>query len=146
MKIELNIDPNLSETRVVIHAPCMTEEIEALLRRLSAPPPDSITAHTQRGVELLPVESVIRIYTEKQKVLAQTAQGVYPLRARLYEMEQKLEGSSFVRISSSEIVNTKMITGMDFSLSGTILITLKGGITTYVSRRHVSGIKKLFDV
>ena len=58
MKIELNIDPNLSETRVVIHAPCMTEEIEALLRRLSAPPPDSITAHTQRGVELLPVESL----------------------------------------------------------------------------------------
>ena len=61
-------------------------------------------------------------------------------------MEEKLRGQSFVRISSSELVNTRIITGMDFSLAGTILITLMGGITTYVSRRHVAGIKKLFDV
>ena len=39
-----------------------------------------------------------------------------------------------------------MITGMDFSLTGTICVSLKGGITTYVSRRHVSEIKKMFDV
>ena len=61
-------------------------------------------------------------------------------------MEQRLDGRSFVRISSSELVNTHMITGMDFSLTGTICVSLKGGITTYVSRRHVSEIKKMFDV
>lgn len=146
MKIEINIDPACAEPRITIHTDRMTDEIEALIRRLSAPAPDAIPAQTERGVELLQAESIIRVYTERQRVLAQTAGGTYPLKFRLYEMEQRLTGRSFVRISSSELVNTKMITGMDFSLAGTIRVSLKGGITTYVSRRHVSGIKKLFDI
>lgn len=146
MKVEIRIDPDCAEPKVVIHTDRMTAEVEALARRLSAPNPDAIPAQTERGVELLPVERIIRVFTERQKVCAQTAEGVYPLKFRLYEMEERLKGRSFARISSSELVNTRMITGMDFSLTGTIRVTLKGGVTTYVSRRHVSEIKKLFDV
>ena len=76
----------------------------------------------------------------------QDVENIYPVKYRLYEMEERLNGRSFARISSSELVNTKMITAMDFSLTGTIRVTLKGGITTYVSRRRVSEIKKLFDI
>ena len=94
----------------------------------------------------MPAEAIIRIYTESQKVYVQTLSGTFPVKFRLYEMEERLKGYSFVRISSSELVNTKMITGMDFSLTGTIRVTLKGGITTYVSRRRVAEIKKLFDI
>ena len=124
----------------------MTPEIESLIRQLSSPQPDVLAAQTDRGMEILPVESIIRIYSERQKVFAQTNSGVYLTKSRLYELEERLSGSSFVRISSSELVNTKMITGMDFSLTGTICLSLKGGITTYVARRRVSEIKKLFDL
>ena len=79
-------------------------------------------------------------------MFAQTAGGVYALRARLYEMERRLEGRGFVRVSASELVSARMIEGMDFSLTGTIRLTLRGGIQTYVSRRRVSEIKKMFDV
>lgn len=146
MKIEINIDPACTEPKITIHTDRMTDEIESLVRRLSVPNPDAIPAQTDRGVELLEAGRIIRVYTERQRVFAQTAEGSYPLKFRLYEMEQRLSGHGFVRISSSELVNTKMITGMDFSLAGTIRIMLKGGVTTYVSRRHVAGIKKLFDV
>ena len=61
-------------------------------------------------------------------------------------MERRLEGRGFVRISASELVNARMIEGMDFSLTGTIRLSLRGGIQTYVSRRRVAEIKKLFDV
>lgn len=146
MKVEIRIDPACSEPKIVIHADRMTDEIDALARRLSAPNPDVIPAQTGRGIELIDAERIIRVYTEQQRVYAQTADGVYPLKFRLYEMEERLKERAFVRISSSELVNTRMITGMDFSLTGTIRVSLKGGITTYVSRRHVSEIKKLFDV
>lgn len=146
MKVEINLDPNCAERKVVIYTDKMTEEIERLLRRLSDPAPDTLTVQTGSSVELLPVDDVLRVYAERQKVYVQTARGVYPVKARLYEMEKRLEGRSFVRISSSELVNTRMITGMDFSLTGTIRVTLKGGITTYVSRRRVTEIKKMFDV
>ena len=146
MKVEIRIDPGCAEPKIVIHTDRMTDEIQSLVRQLSSPEPDVIPAQSGNGVALLDPEKIIRVYTERQKVCAQTAEGVYPLKFRLYEMEEKLRGHSFVRISSSELVNTKMITGMDFSLTGTIRVTLRGGITTYVSRRHVAGIKKLFDV
>ncbi len=146
MKVEIRIDPDCAEPKIVICTNRMTEEIESLVRMLSGPSAGTIPAQTERGVALLQPEKIIRVFTQRQKVCAQTAEGVYPLKFRLYEMEEKLRGCAFVRISSSELVNTKMITGMDFSLAGTICISLKGGITTYVSRRHVAGIKKLFDV
>ena len=92
------------------------------------------------------MNEIMRVYSERQKVYVQTAAGVYPVKARLYEMEQRLTGWQFARISSSELVNMRMVTGMDFSLAGTIRISLKGGTTTYVSRRHVAEIKKLFDL
>jgi len=146
LKVEINIDPGCAEPKIVIHAANMTDEITALAKRLSAPTPEVIAAQSDRGVELLRHEEIIRIYSERQKVLAQTAKGVYTLRSRLYEMEQRLDDGLFVRISSSELVNIRMITGMDFSLAGTIRLSLKGGITTYVSRRQVAKIKKLFDM
>ena len=146
MKVELNIDPACTEPRVTIYTNHMTPELEALLRQLSAPPPDAVAAQTERGVELLPVNEIMRVYSERQKVYVQTAAGVYPVKARLYEMEQRLTGRQFARISSSELVNMRMVTGMDFSLAGTIRISLKGGTSTYVSRRHVAEIKKLFDL
>ena len=146
MKVEIRIDPACTEPVIVIRTDRMTDEIQTLLRQLSEPGADAIPAQSGRSVELLSPEKIIRVYTERQKVCAQTADGVYHLKFRLYEMEEKLRGHAFARISSSELVNTKMITGMDFSLTGTIRVTLRGGITTYVSRRHVAGIKKLFDV
>ena len=60
MKVEISIDPACEDPRIVIHTDRMTEEIEALVRRLSAPSPQTITAQTERGVELLPVENISR--------------------------------------------------------------------------------------
>lgn len=146
MKVEINIDPGCAESKIVIHTAQMTDEIANLAKRLSAPPAEVIAAQSDRAIELLQPEEIIRVYSERQKVLAQTAKGVYTLKSRLYEMEEKLDDCMFVRISSSELVNVRMITGMDFSLAGTIRLSLKGGITTYVSRRQVAKIKKLFEM
>ena len=146
MKIEICIDPACTEPKLVIHTAQMTNEIDALIKQLSSPVPGMIPVQSRQGIEIMPAEAIIRIYTESQKVYVQTLSGTFPVKFRLYEMEERLKGYSFVRISSSELVNTKMITGMDFSLTGTIRVTLKGGITTYVSRRRVAEIKKLFDI
>ena len=142
MKVEIQIDPACTQTKIVIHASRMTDKIEALIRQLSAPEPAMIPAQTERGIELLPVEKIIRVYTERQRVFIQTTENIHPVKYRLYEMEERLNGHSFVRTSSSELVNTKMITAMDFSLTGTIRMTLNGNVTAYVSRRYVKKIKQ----
>lgn len=145
MKVEIRVDPTRSEPEAVIYAPRVTPELEALAHRLSDET-ERLTVYSDRGAAFVPLSDILRLYAERQSVLAQTAQGTFTVRQRLYELEQQLATHRFVRISNSEIVNARMITGMDFSLTGTIRLSLRGGIDTYASRRYVSKIRKQFEV
>ena len=68
------------------------------------------------------------------------------IRLRLYEVEQRLERVSFVRISNSDIINLKKVKRFDLSFAGTICVTLLNGTVTYVSRRFVTKIKKILGI
>ena len=94
---------------------------------------------------LLRPEEIIRIYTEDRRVRLDSDRGSYLLRSRLYELEEKLSDADFVRISNSELVQKGRILRLDFSLTGTIRLILEGGLETYVSRRYVSRIRKMFE-
>lgn len=147
MKVEIRIDPDCAEQRIIIHTDRITPEIKALAQNLQCATSDRLTAHSERGVEFLPINQILRIYSQRQQILVQTESGaIYNLKGRLYEFEERLSSYRFVRISNSEIVNAQMISGMDFSITGTICLFLKGNIKTYASRRYVPKIRRLFDV
>lgn len=146
MKFEVLIDSTCKEPKIIILTDEMTDEITDIMKRLSDTYIDSLSVMSERGVRIVECKEIIRIYAEKQKVFVQTVQERYTVRARLYELEEKLDSQLFVRISNSEIVNMKKITSMDISITGTIGVLLKGDIQTYASRRFVSKIKKLFGI
>ena len=95
---------------------------------------------------LLPQEAFLRFYTEDKGVLAQTQEGSFPVRLRLYELEEALSGTRFVRVSNSEIVNLNKVSALDLSLTGTIKLTLEGAAAVYVSRRYVRKIKQVLGL
>ena len=70
----------------------------------------------------------------------------YTVRLRLYELEERLDRRTFIRVSHSEIVNWERVTALDLSLTGTIRVTLEGGTATYVSRRYVKKIKEVLGI
>ena len=145
MKVELHIDPAQPELSVVLRAPARTEEVEALLALLTA---ESGTLLGFRGGTAVPLppEAILRFYGEDKEVRAETLDGVYTMRQRLYALEERLTGRRFVRISHSEIVNLDQVTALDLSLTGTIRMTLRGGAVTYVSRRYVKRIKEVLGL
>lgn len=145
MKIEVTLNPALEELLVKVLAPGETEELRVLLSRLEKP--ERLTGF--RGGEAVPLdpESVLRFYGEDKEVRAQTLGGdVCTVRLRLYELEERLDSRTFLRVSHSEIVNWKRVTALDLSLSGTIRVTLEGGVTAYVSRRYVKKIKEVLGI
>lgn len=142
MKIELSIDPTCIEPKLLIITSEVTDEITEIMKLLSPDSLERVSAYTHRGVKIVEIQNITRIYTEKKKVYIQTANGVAEVKLRLYELEEKLNPKQFVRISNSEIVNINEISNMDISKTGTIGVTLNGGIQTYASRRFVSKIKK----
>ena len=146
MEVEVRIEPERTDVRVVIHAPARTEEVERLLAVLSEREKGLLGFRGTEAVMLAP-ETILRFYGEdKEEVRAQTAEGVYTVRHRLYELEERLDRQQFVRISHSEIVNLRQVTGLDLGLTGTIRMTLTGGVTTYVSRRYVKKIKEVLGL
>ena len=143
MKLEVHIDSALAEARVEVYAPARTPEVDALLDRLTAAEAPLLGFRDDGSAVPLEPEDVLRFYGEDKDVRVQTGEAVYTVRERLYELERRLAGRSFARVSHSEIVNLKRVTALDLSLTGTIRMTLTGGVTAYVSRRYVKKIKEV---
>ncbi len=146
MQIEIKIDEACKETKVIIVTDKMTDAIHAIVKRLSDEPPRMIAGFKDDMVEVLEPSDIYRVFAGSGKVLAETNHGAYTLRLRLYEVEERLDGHSFVRISNSDIINLKKVKGFDVSFAGTIRVALSNGTVTYVSRRFVAKIKQLLGI
>lgn len=146
MQVEFKIDPSCKQPKVVIYAEKISPEVETLLRRLSEDMTQMIAGFREDHVVLLDQNSIIRIYSASSKVFAVTGDGEYTLRLRLYELENRLDATSFVRISHSEIINLRKVKNFDLSFSGTICVHFLDKSTTFVSRRYVSRIKQVLGI
>ena len=146
MQVEIKIDSTVREPRVIILTNKMTEEVNEIVRKISETEPQMLAGFQEDTVTILDPRDIVRVYAANGKVLAVTENAEYTLRMRLYELEEKLRGSSFVRISNSEMINLKAVRNFDLSLVGTICVTLKNGTVTYASRRYVTRIKESLGI
>ncbi len=146
MKVEVKIDNTVSEPKIIILTNKMTDEIDEIVRKISETEPEMIAGFYEDTVRILDQKDIYRIYAEGGHVYAETENGTYSLRQRLYEMEERLRRYSFVRISNSEIINLKKVKMFDLSFTGTICVSLTNKTVTYVSRRYVSKIKDVLGI
>ncbi len=146
MKLDLHIDPSLTEVTVTVRAPTRTAEVDALLNRLAAGDTPLLGFRDDGATVPLEADAVLRFYSEGKDVRAQTEDSVFTVQERLYELEHLLAGQPFARVSRSEIVNLKRVTALGLSLTGTIRMTLTGGTVCYVSRRYAKRIKEVLGI
>lgn len=144
MKIEIKIDPQCTETSVLIVSNTMSQEITDIVNKLSDT--DIIAGTKDSVLEILEMSDIIHVFATDQKIFAKTDKGKYILKLRLYEIENKLNNAHFVRISNSEIINLKKVKNFDLNYSGTIYVELSDNTVTYVSRRYVAKIKKILGI
>lgn len=146
MKIEIKLEENTPERKVIIVTDAVDGEIQELMKRISQERPQVLAGFSGDQVALLEQQEILRIYASGGKVLAVTDVGEFTLRLRLYELEERLDKGSFVRISHSEIVNLRRVKNFDLSYAGTIRVTLSNGDTAFVSRRYISKIKQVLGI
>ena len=146
MKIEIKIDEDCTETKIVVVTSKVTEEVNEIVKRLSSEQPQMIAGFKDEQATMLEPNQIYRVYASEGKVYAEAENGTHLLRLRLYEAEQRLVKCSFVRISNGEIINLKKVKGFDLSFAGTICVSLSNGTVTYVSRRYVAKIKQLLGL
>lgn len=146
MEVELKLEPGREDTKLVIYAGADTPELRELAERLRKLELAPIVLWDGERRFSAPQSELLRFFTQGKGVSAQTADGTYEVRLRLYELEERLDPRRFVRISNSEIINLDYVTAVDLSMSGTIRMTLDKTVTAYVSRRYVKKIKETLDL
>ena len=146
MEVEIVLESERRDVKITIHAPAATPEVEALAASLAAADTGSIPGFRGTEAALLELGDILRFYGEEKEVRAQTAAGTYTVRLRLYELEERLAGLRFARISHSEIVNLGKVTALDLTITGTVRITLADGTVCWASRRYVKKIKEVLGL
>ena len=95
MRVRIEIVEGLEEPEVLIRTGKLSEEIRRLETILMG---ESINGYRDSEVFRIRTGDIVRIYGERQRVYAQTKDGVYLLHQRLYVLENQLDGRRFLRI------------------------------------------------
>lgn len=149
MNIKVEIDAAYQEPEVILRADKMTEQLEKLInsiRSLTGEKTGTLIGCREGEMFLLRLDDVSSVFTQEGKVYARSGRDEYALKRRLYELEEELAGTDFLRVSNSEIVNFSKVKSLDLSRAGTIMLKFKTGETTFVSRRYVEKIKQYFKL
>ena len=142
MKIEIQIDSNIKEDKIVIYAKEITEEIQKIVKNLENEPIDVITGIYDEKIYILKPSEINYFYSENQKILAKTLDKSVQVKLKLYEIEDMFKNKGFIRISNSVIANINKIENIEMSFNGVMCIRFKNGDKEYSSRRYVKKIKE----
>ena len=83
MRIEIQVDQDCKEPKVLIITDQMTEEVKELIQKLSNDVPQMLIGYREDQAEPVSPEEIIRVYAASGKVYAVTEQKEYILRMRL---------------------------------------------------------------
>lgn len=146
MDIEIKVDESAEKTKIIIITQQMNEDIGNLISLLSQNQTHILCGYKDGILKILDPSQIFKIYSENKKVYADTEIGKYLIKMPIYQIVEVLDHRKFVRISSSEIINLDKAAHFDLNHVGTICVKLDSGDTAFVSRRYVSGIKKILGL
>ena len=142
MKTEVHIDSHFQEEAVTITAPRLStrvEQVRDFVEMLDQK--ERLRAKKEGDTYLVETRLFHRFYIENRQVVGETKDDHFILTGPLYQLSEDLP-IYFLKISQSEIINTKEIDHLHFTGSGSVQIYLKNGSLTYSSRRYLKAIKE----
>lgn len=145
MKISINIDPELTDTEIVINCAGLTDETEGIIAALRMVN-HQITVIKNGETHILDISKIAYIETVDRKTFVYTENDCYESRLKLHEMDDRLCGGNFLRISKSCIVRLKYIRSLRSELDRRIRITLENGEQLIASRQYADELKKRLGV
>ena len=144
--IEVMIDPDYLDPKVVIYTKEKTKQVENIVYAVENVSDNDfpiIPAYGEEGLEFISQRDIVRVYTEGRKVILETSQASYAIKKSLSGIEEDLNKTRFVRISQSEIINIYKVKKFDINMAGTIGVEFENGSKSWTSRSCVKDIKNV---
>lgn len=144
MKITINQNSTLPETEIIIHCPQMDSQLEKIISILRVMD-FKLTGYREGQTFLLDAAKVLYIDTADKHTFLYTKTDVYESGLRLYELEEKLSPSGFIRANKSSMINFHHIQAMKADMDGRILVTMSNNEKLFVSRQYAPILKKKLE-
>lgn len=104
----------------------------------------SITAEKD-GINIpVPLENIFYFESVDNKTFLYLNKDIYRCDKKLYELEEMLKNTAFVRISKSCILNTSFVSTVRAQFSGRLEATLKNGEKLIVSKHYIKDFRDKF--
>lgn len=147
MKLKLEMMPEMEETEIVIKCANIDSDILRLQQVIDEfmHGKNSFVFFKEDTEFYFSVEEVLFFETEGNKVNAHTADDVYTVKYKLFELEELLPGH-FVRISKSGIVNADKIYSIQRNITAASAIEFQGSHKqVFVSRSYYKVLKNKLE-
>ena len=139
MKFTLKIDKEREEEVIVFahEKSALTERIKTLISTSET----EIFGYKDKEIIRLDESDIYCFYLEDGKLYAMSDSGIFRIKMRLFELEEKLS-RNFIKINQSSIANLKKIERFGVSFGASLTVHFKNGYTDYVSRRRTKAVKE----
>ena len=144
MKIIIQEPTPGKEESITISVNNMTENILKAINLIKSP--DSLTVYIDGEAFMLPITNVFYVESVDLKTFVYAEKTVYQSRMKLYEIEEHLKSSDFLRISKQVIVNVRKIKSVAPAGDSRFKATLKNGEKVLISRQYVPSLKARFGL
>lgn len=140
MRIRVEEITNQPETEVVIRCQKRDETVERAIAALAAFDQSILARKDGRTFPLSPGD-VFYFESIDEKVFVYTKNAVFDCGLRLYEIEELLKNTTFLRVHKNTIVDTGKIVSFRPTLNGRMEAKLKNGESVEISRSYVSALR-----
>jgi DNA-binding LytR/AlgR family response regulator len=144
LKIVIEEPQEDEEEQVIFKCRQMTPEVLRIIAVLKAQ--DTLIAYDKSDIHRIWPSAVYYIEVVDNKTFLYCKEKVFESKQKLYEFEEILANSSFLRISKSLIVNLSKIKSLRPALNGRFEAALENGEKVIVSRQYVGDFKKRLGI
>lgn len=144
MKIVIEEPQDGEEEKIIFKCRQMTPELLRIIAQLKAQ--DALVAYEGNEIHRIRPSAVFYIEVVDNKTFLYCKGKVYESKQKLYELEECLINSDFLRVSKSVMLNLSKIKSLSPALSGRFEAILDNGEKTVISRQYVNDLKKRLGI
>lgn len=142
MKIFVEQDESVRETEVVLRCRTIDEQTASIIASLRMHDM-KIVGTTDHEHQSVPVRDVLFAESVDGRTFVYTKNATLEVALRLYELEERLASSGFVRAAKNCLVNLNRISAFRPYVGGRLLASLDNGEDLVISRKYAPQIKAL---
>lgn len=140
MNVTITENPKLADIEVAVACPRIDDRVQKIVASLSAFD-RKLTGEREGSTYRLSIDDVCYAETVDGRTFLYTKDAVYQTPLRLYELEDKLVGTEFVRASKQLLANFDHVTAIRPALNARLQLLLDNGESVIVSRQYAPTIK-----